>query len=383
MTTSHRIGLANLGNTCFMNAVFQALRHSPEFLTFVWKRWNDYPHHEIRQVIAKELRTLYTRMLGAPPSHTVIEPRQFLAGLLYYIREGYVGHEKTPGISYVHREQLDADEFLVFILDSIHECMKRKVEMTIHPGAGEDPSVVTARSALASWVGFYEKKFSPITEHFTGQNETSRTCKKCKTVRCSYEPWLVLNVQIALPTGVSSYSGAKIPTLEECLHSYYKTTDTEETGETLTCETCKERTHYIETLRPIHIPTNFMIALKRFTWDNRKIRGAIPFDLDCFDVAPFLTHESPYTSVTQTKYRTYAIVEQGGMTRGGHYVSYGRQIDRWIRYDDSSSAEVPPSSVITPDSYVIFMTNNPDYTSFHTDVYPTYRARAVSLIPAP
>jgi len=390
MAGTHRIGLANLGNTCFMNAVFQALRHSPEFLTHIWKRWTKHPHHAIRLPICKEIRNLYTLLLGVPSTYTTVDSRQFLVALLAYIKDGYKGVEKTPGLRYIHREQLDAEEFLNFILDSLHECMKRSVIMTLNPGSGDSLSVVKQCDAITAYiaecVGKVEENparspfYSPILEHFKGQDETTRACKKCGTETRSYQTWSFLNVEIPLPKGTTNYSGAKIPTLLDCVESYYKTTDSEEHDETRTCETCKERTSYIQSIRPVHFPTNLIIAIKRFTWDNRKIRGTISFDLDSFDVSPFLLHDSPYTSISPTKYRTYAIVEQGGITRGGHYIAYGRQIDAWICYDDSTTREVPTSSVITADSYVMFMTNNPDYTKFHKEIYPLYQAHAASLM---
>ena len=35
---------------------------------------------------------------------------------------------------------------------------------------------------------------------------------------------------------------------------------------------------------------------------------------------------------------------------------YARQIDEWFEYDDSSVQPVTPDTVITADSYIVFMT---------------------------
>lgn len=56
-------------------------------------------------------------------------------------------------------------------------------------------------------------------------------------------------------------------------------------------------------------------------------------------------------------YSLYGVVNHTGSLEGGHYISYGRNLEmgiNWQRYDDQDVSPVSASDVITQNAYVLF-----------------------------
>lgn len=341
-----RIGLVNIGNTCFLNVVLQALRHSPPINTIFLTEQDVSPREksdrkqllQAFQTLMRDFATVTSPQTGMRPS---LVPRGFFHSLHTVLRD-------TDDYWYRPGEQCDAAEALQYILDSLHHAMYRKVRMSVSgtATASEHSSHI---KAIKSWATFFENEYSPIVNHFNGQCMIKITCTNCGNVSERYEPWLMLKA----PIPGADVVGGPAPTLKACLDAAFES----ETIEDYACDACKSKQRAIKSERISRLPPITIVSIKRFTNAGHKVRGLIPWDLDALDFRPWTAFErSPFGDETSPIYKTFAVIEHHGSTFGGHYRMYARDAaDVWNEYDDSSVTTVTPDRVITSDSYIALL----------------------------
>jgi ubiquitin C-terminal hydrolase len=341
-----RIGLVNIGNTCFLNVVLQALRHCPPINTIFLSEHDIVPREKSNrkqllaafQTLMRDFATVSSPHAGMRPS---LVPRGFFHSLHTVLRE-------TDDYWYRPGEQCDAAEALQYILDSLHQAMYRKVRMTVSgtATAAEHSSHI---KAIKSWAVFFENEYSPIVNHFNGQHMIKITCTNCNNVSERYEPWLMVKA----PIPGADVVGGPAPTMKACLDAAFES----ETIDDYACDSCKSKQRAVKSELISRLPPVTIVSIKRFTNAGHKVRGLIPWDLDELDFRPWMAFDrSPFNDDTSSVYKTFAVIEHHGSTFGGHYRMYARSADNtWNEYDDSSVTTVAPDRVITPDSYIALL----------------------------
>jgi ubiquitin C-terminal hydrolase len=342
------VGLANIGNTCFLNVVLQALRHSPPINTIFLTDRDVVPREESdrKQLLAAFqtlLRDFWT--VRAPPgARPSLVPRGFFHSLHTVLRE-------TDDYWYRPGQQCDAAEALQYIIDSLHGAMYRKVRMEVSGTAVSDEEQSHVK-ALRSWSEFFGREYSPIVSNFNGQYQIKVTCTNCGNVSERYEPWLMIKA----PIPGADVVGGPAPSLRTCLDSAFEP----ETIDDYACEKCASKQRATKTECISRLPPVTIVSIKRFTNAGHKVRGLIPWDLDSLDFSPWLAFgRDPFSNAPyNAEYMTYAVIEHHGSTFGGHYRMYARRgagADAWTEYDDSSAIHVSPDRVVTPDSYILLL----------------------------
>lgn len=349
-TLDTRIGIANLGNTCFLNAIIQLLRLCPA-ITDIFLDSKVKTRESKKLELYTGLQTLIQDFWRSAPGkydNPVLVPRGFLQSLNTTIRECDCDWYR-PG------QQSDSAEALQFILEGIHDSIYHKVDMRIR-GDAISAEEKSHTKSIQSWIDFYQKEYSPIVHNFHGQTQICIKCTECDTISERYEPWLMLKA----PIPGSETAGGAAPTLHECIAAAFDF----EAIDDYACEKCKKHTRAIMSSRMSRFPQFLLVSLKRFTNRNQKVRGRIPWNLDTIDfehVAAF--NRDPFGNPNYTtKYTTVAVVEHWGSSHGGHYFMYNRQGSNWYKYDDNSVSKVSPDEVVSEDSYIALMT---PVTSFH------------------
>lgn len=345
-----KIGLGNLGNTCFLNSVLQALRLSwPLADLFLPYKSLSIRAESKKKDLLDAFQTLlrdFWRVVPAEGTQPTLIPHGFFHKLRLVLQD-------TEDDWYRPGQQSDAAEALQYILDSLHDALQRPVRMDVVgsaiPASAEEAA---QRRAIESWIGFFKKEYSEIVKQFYGQVQIAVQCTECKTVSERYEPWLMLKAPIPVP-GTN--------TLASCLDAAFA-------PETLTdyqCDTCAKKVSAILRTRISHLPPVTILTLKRFTNTGAKLVGKIAWDLDALDFAPhFAFSYDPITGgggggggggTAPLVYETFAVIEHKGFAQGGHYRMYGKQGSLWNEYDDSAVRTVHPDAVVTQDSYILFL----------------------------
>jgi ubiquitin C-terminal hydrolase len=256
---------------------------------------------------------------------------------------------------YRPREQGDAAECLQYILDSLHDAVHRRVRIGIQGTAAshEEQSQI---KALESWSSFFSKEYSPIVENFYGQSQIKIRCNQCDNVSERYEPWMMMKVPI--PGG--DVGGGEVPSFSVCMDAAHKP----EEIEAYDCDICKKRGPATMTTRISKLPNTLILVFKRFNNHGQKVRAEIDWGIDGMSLAPWLAfRRCPFTDrLARSNYRTFAVIEHSGSTRGGHYRMFSRQgaaAAPWIEYDDDAIRTISDSrQIVSPDSYVILASPN-------------------------
>lgn len=342
---STKIGLGNLGNTCFLNSVLQALRLCWP-LADLFLPYNSLPvrAESKKKGLLQAFQTLlrdFWRVVPAAGTQPTLIPHGFFHHLRTVLQE-------TDDDWYRPGQQSDAAEALQYILDSLHDALYRPVRMEVlgsaMPASAEEAA---QRRAIESWIGFFKKEYSDIVKHLYGQVQAAVQCTQCSTVSERYEPWLMLKAPIPMP-GTQS--------LTTCLDAAFAP----ETISDYHCETCAKKVPAILRTRISHLPSVLILTLKRFTNTGAKLGGKIAWDLNALDFTSYFAFSyDPISGGSAAAgaltYETFAVVEHKGIAQGGHYRMYGKQGSVWNEYDDSAVRAVHPDAVVTEDSYILFL----------------------------
>jgi ubiquitin C-terminal hydrolase len=335
------VGLLNLGNTCFLNAVLQGLWRCAPLKEYLLKDRTRTPatrKDSKKGLLVSALQMFFMDMEKAV--EPVYRPVGVVSALVNTVRT-------CEDDWYQPHEQADAAECIQYLLDGVHDAVYREVRITLH-GEAQTAEQASQMKALASWSTFFAKEYSPIVQHFYGQYQIRIECQTCRNVSERYEPWLMLKAPI--PGG--NKAGSDAPTLEACMNAAFAP----ETIPGYACDHCKSAQTAVMTTRISKLPNILLFTFKRFTNKGAKIRGQIDWDLDSLSLRPWMAFSRcPFSDKPITgKFRTFGVIEHLGSSRGGHYVMYAKEGEQWFNCDDESVTPVSASRVVSPDSYVIF-----------------------------
>lgn len=174
-----RVGIDNLGNTCYMNSSLQVLLHTDQLVEYFMrkaylKHVNIHSRHGYKGRLAHAFGKLVTNMWCTDKSS--VSPRNFRAELSQ-IREEFAGND-----------QHDAQELLVFLLDGLSEDVNLVHEKPYieHPDSDD-----RSDEELANiwWENHKKRENSVIQALFTGQFKSVMKCANCNYTSARFEPF--------------------------------------------------------------------------------------------------------------------------------------------------------------------------------------------------
>ena len=339
MTTmnTNRHGLANVGNTCYLNSAIQGLRHTRPFMEYLGTAaWERHRHADRKGAALTEETAGLVAALQAPGNKLVV-PSSFARAFVAFARD--YNDEIRMGA------QADAAEAIQILLDGLHTQLSREVRMEItgKPTTGDHAELIRS---LESWSTFFRKEYSPLVEGFYGQTQTSVICSECGAKSTRYEPWSVFK----LPIPGAERAGAPAPTLQECIRAALA----EETIDGYACDGCKKKVSARMEHAISRFPPQLIVSLKRFTNTGAKVRARIPYDENNVDLGEWRAWPA-LQPATGVRYRVMSTIEHLGSSRGGHYCMRAREETDWVIYDDSSVSMSGSGGAAGPDTYVLFL----------------------------
>jgi ubiquitin carboxyl-terminal hydrolase 8 len=336
------VGLANIGNTCYMNSVIQALRNCVDLTAFFFEGHQDQFYKNKDQskpsiVMTKSYIDLI-KMLWSGKKPSYVRPDGFFQDMSKCVHN-------TGFDQFQLRMAHDSHEFLMFLLDSFHESIAEEVNITILRDPPKNESEETLQKALEAWKQQFQKSYSPLIDILFGLYHREMCCQGCQKKTSSWEMFNCL--KIAAPK-----DGEPPPTIKQLLQMEME----EETITEYACDHCKPvRTTAVRKTKLWKLPRCLFVVVKRFTPTGRKAHGPIIANhTDELNFQEFFSEHSPEPS-RQKNYKLYGTVDHHGSTGGGHYTAQAESplTQKWYGYDDESTHPLSQPS-IGSSTYILF-----------------------------
>uniref|UniRef100_A0A4W6CGU3 ubiquitinyl hydrolase 1 n=1 Tax=Lates calcarifer TaxID=8187 RepID=A0A4W6CGU3_LATCA len=316
-------GLDNSGNSCYLNAVLQCLCST---VPLVEHLLNQDTRKELCRMAEVFVRLLEEMWLGRSSSCAPVEARSVLCSIL-------------PQFN--NYSQQDAQELLLFLLNALHDNLKKMRSSIRQPRQDQNRNCATAAGE------------STIVSHlFEGTLGYMTLCMHCDHQAHSTQTFTVLSLPI--PTDNIKCS------IQDCLSLFFEQSILTGTEQML-CSVCGLRRETAVLTCLEKPPEILMLHLKRFGCKGRnqvKLRTNVVFSMR-LDLTPFLSSSVQNTSYSS--YRLYAVVNHAGHLNMGHYTAmcHNTLTRTWHCFDDSAVKEVQDSLVQSPNAYLLLYSRKP------------------------
>jgi len=330
-------GLVNLGNTCFLNSCLQALNHTYELndvLDNLFDKKITLIKNSIDSEILKEWNDLRTVMWS---QNGVVSPNKFVFNV------HKIAKQKNKEI-FTGWSQNDMPEFLLFMVECIHNSISRSVNIRIS-GTSENETDQLAISCYKMLKDSYHKEYSEIMDLFYGIL-VSEIVSLDGIKKHSIKPENYFILDLPIPDNKSPVN------IYDCFDAYVR-------PELLVGENAwyNENTKSKEDIQKRitfwSFPKILIITLKRFSPDGTSKKNEfIDFPTDNLDLSNYINGYN----ASQYKYELYAICNHIGNVFMGHYTSYVKNYNNeWVYFNDQSVEVMQKNDNIkTPMAYCLF-----------------------------
>jgi ubiquitin C-terminal hydrolase len=329
-------GLANLGNTCFINALLQIISHTYELGDIL-----DGGEYKLKlnKCIDSELLLSWDELrLLMWSENCTISP----GGFVHAIRN--ISKLKNNSM-FATMSQNDVPEFLTFLFDVFHNALKRKVSMTID-GRPKNKRDKMAKMCYEMIKKMYTSNYSEIFKLFYGiQVSTLSTLstsqkEKEKEEYLSIRPEPFMIISLPIPKE-NSNSNSNTVTLMDCFDLNCESEYLE--GENAWFnETLGKKQNVHKRLVYWSLPDVMILDIKRFEYSPEcdsyvKNQTAIRIPVENVDFSKYVEGYNKESYV----YDLYGICNHHGDETFGHYTSTVRTANsKWYNFNDANLKEV-------------------------------------------
>ncbi|KAB0385503.1 hypothetical protein FD755_000459 [Muntiacus reevesi] len=289
---SGHVGLRNLGNTCFLNAVLQCLSSTRPLRDFCLRR-------DFRQEVpgggrAQELTEAFADVIGAlwhPDSCEAVNPTRFRAVFQKYVP------------SFSGYSQQDAQEFLKLLMERLHLEINRRGRrappilasspVPPQPRLGgallEEPELSDDDRANLMWKRYLEREDSKIVDLFVGQLKSCLKCQACGYRSTTFEVFC----DLSLPIPKKGFAGGKV-SLRDCFNLFTKEEELESENAPV-CDRCRQKTRSTKKLTVQRFPRILVLHLNRFSASRGSIKKSsvgVDFPLQRLSLGDFASDKA-------------------------------------------------------------------------------------------
>jgi len=332
-------GLANVGNSCYLNSCMQIISHTYELSDFLSNgeyknKLNKLPD----SIILLEWDKLRELMWS---SNCIIAPNGFVKAIKQ------IANIKKRDI-FTGYDQNDVQEFLLFIIDAFHNSLSREVEMKIN-GEMKNETDKLAKVCYGMMKDMYKKEYSEILNIFYGIH-VSEIISNTRNETLSARPESFSVLSLSIPTKENKAT----PTLYDCFDLYCESEMlSNANGNAWYNEETKQKEDVKRKISFWSLPNVMIIDLKRWNGINTNHKNHNIVDIP-INNADFSKYVKGYNA-SSYKYDLFGVCNHGGGTLGGHYTSYIKNANgNWYAFNDTSVRELKEENVITSQSYCLF-----------------------------
>ena len=317
-----KIGLKNLGNTCYMNTCLQIIIHTPNFISRFFKNLDKINY------LTPISQNFYDLILKFYENKNWVSPEEFLN---VFCKEHY---------NFLAKKQNDTQEFCRIFLEDINVELNNIKMKT--PYIELDTLNKNKIQCKYEYDNLYKQKDdSLIIDSFYGQIINTFSCK-CGFQNFSFQK--CFDIPLSIPYGKKS----------EDLNQLIKTFFEEEKID-IKCKNCSKKD--VKNKKLFSQPPEILIlSLQRLNERNKskntikikfeeelKMKNYI--DNECF-------HNKNYN------YVLYGIANHNGTIDEGHYYAYINIFNDWYEFNDSNVKKLKQIEHISSEAYIFFYKRN-------------------------
>lgn len=343
--SSGKVGLANLGNTCFMNCSLQCLSNTVPltdyFLGYDFRSEINYENFlgtngTLVSAYADLIKHLW---LGA---NSIYRPTKFKSSIEQFAPQ------------FVGNDQHDAHELLAFILDGMHEDLNR-----VKRSSRQTPCYIQDNDcdgtndegdAIIAWSNYLQRNQSILVDLFQGQLRNTMTCRNivsngiaggdttyCGHVNVKFDPFMYLSLPIS----------DRCRSLDDCLNLFCEE-EVLSGDERWYCPKCQRLVDATKKIDLFMLPPILIVHLKRFKFNPTshrwtKIDQSVHYPVNDWNLSEFMKKKKKKGGDSTTKdgvfpmYDLYAIIHHEGDVGYGHYTAHAKnRFDgEWYNFNDS------------------------------------------------
>ena len=323
-----------MGNTCFLNASLQVLNHTYELNEFLnSKKYLKHLKNNIPDSIILNEWTDLQNVLWS--TNGVVSPNKFV----YNVQKLAVEKDKELFTGWA---QNDMPEFLLFMIECMHNSISRSINMQIMGNIENDVDKMATECYNMLKI-VYSKEYSEIMDLFYGiyvSEIASITGQKIHSIKP--ESFFMLDLPIP----------SKTASLTDCLDAFTQVEILDKENAWFN-ETTNQKEDIRKRITFWNFPKILVITLKRFSPCGKyKMNNNIPFPLSGLDLSKYVSGYNP----NQYIYDLYGVCNHEGGPQGGHYTSYVlNSVKEWIHFNDTSIDIIKDINVInSPKAYCLF-----------------------------
>lgn len=307
-------GLANCGNTCYMNSAIQCLRTIPGLTEYFLRTRRMRSQSDV----VKAYGTLVFEMWN---ENQTILPKTFMAAV------------SAAGFKQVHRQH-DSQEFLIRLMDMLHQGLR--VTNSIEQSQ-------KYKKEEQAWYNFLKHDGDSILIRlFWAQLISVVRCENCGTESSTFDPYSYLSLPLPMLAPVQGQGQAQVTDIVDCFDQFGEE-DLLTGVNCYDCDKCKQQTDAVRTMDIWSLPKYLLVHLKRFN-NQSKDNRPVTYPLNDFKIGRWAKNPKDRDAT----YRLLSVCCHVGGLHSGHYFAYCRHIDNdvWYKYDDTRVTKVKESELM-------------------------------------